>query len=83
MEIKMYSILSGNLNKVGWYLKKDKSQSIGVLRVEFRNGAQYDYYPVSKEKFEEIFIQESKGSWFDREIKKNEKIKYSKVEDIS
>lgn len=83
MQVKMYSVYSGNLNKIGWYSREnEKGQTEGVLRAEFRNETQYDYWPVSNDKFREIFSEDSKGSWFDREIKKNSKIKYEKVKEI-
>ena len=43
---KMYSVYSGNLNRAGWEYDEETKQ--GVLRVEFRNGQQYDYFPVPK-----------------------------------
>lgn len=76
---KMYFVNSGNLNRIGWEYDEETKQ--GVLRAEFRNGTQYDYFPVDKKKFSEIFSAESKGSWFDLEIKKNKSISYEKVEE--
>ena len=76
---KMYSIFSGNINRIGWEYDQETKQ--GVLRAEFKNGIQYDYFPVTKEKFSEIFQEESKGTWFDLEIKKNPSIDYEKVDD--
>lgn len=73
---KMYIVLSGNLNRIGWYENKKKP----TLRVEFNNGLQYDYTPVPREKFLEIFNEtESKGRWFAVNIKGDPKIKYKKV----
>ena len=52
MQVKMYSLFSGNLNKIGWYSREnEKGQTEGVLRAEFRNETQYDYWPVSNDKF--------------------------------
>lgn len=51
----------------------------GTLRAEFQNQQQYDYWPVSQEKFKQIFSAESRGKWFDSEIKKNLAIQYKKV----
>ena len=76
---KMYTTHSGNLKRIGWEYDSETKQ--GVLRVEFKNGSQYDYFPVPKEKFSEYFSSESKGSWFDLEIKKNPTISYEKVDE--
>ena len=76
---KMYSIFSGNLRRIGWKLNEETQK--GVLRAEFMNGQQYDYSPVTQEKYKEIFsVEGSRGKWFNEEIKSDVKIKYKKVE---
>lgn len=77
---KMYSIFSGNLRRIGWKLNEETQK--GVLRVEFMNGQQYDYSPVSQEKYKEIFtVDSSRGKWFSEKIKSDPKIKYEKVKE--
>lgn len=41
------------------------------LFVEFNNGAKYTYYDIESEKVEELKNSESKGSYLNKEIKKN------------
>lgn len=64
----MYAVHSGSLKRVGWEYNQEESR--GVLRAEFVKGAQYDYFPVSKELFTSMFSSESKGTWFAEKIKK-------------
>lgn len=75
----MYNIHSGNLKRVGWEYDEETKQ--GVLRAEFQRGDQYDYFPVEKKKFSEIFSQDSKGAWFNSEIKNSKSIGYEKVDE--
>lgn len=77
---KMYNIFSGNLAKVGW--EWDSVNKCGVFRAEFVKGSVYDYWPVTKELFSEIFKVESKGSWFQTNIVKNQSLSYEKVNTI-
>lgn len=76
---KMYNVHSGNLAQVGW--EYDETNKCGVMRAMFKTGRVYDYYPVTKEKFGEIFKQDSKGSWFNREIVNDKSISYEEVTD--
>lgn len=75
---KMYTVYSGNLNRVGWEF--DETIKQGVLRVEFKRGDIYDHFPVSKEMFNQMWKAESKGKWFISEIKNNKLINFEKVE---
>lgn len=74
---KMYTVYSGNLQSIGWGY--DFDNKVGVLRAEFNKGTTYDYWPVSKELFSDIFKVESKGSWFQTNIVKNKTLNYKKV----
>lgn len=75
---KMYSVFSGNLAKVGW--EWDEVNKCGVFRAEFVKGNVYDYWPVTKETFGEIFKAESKGTWFQQNIAKNQSLNFEKVD---
>lgn len=75
---KMYLVNSGNMKKVGWEF--DKTDGKGVLRVEFNGGRTYDYWPVKKALYNELWKAESKGKWFSENIKNNLEISYEEVE---
>lgn len=75
---KMYTVHSGNLEQIGWEF--DEVNRCGVLRAKFKKGNTYDYWPVSRETFSDIFKQESKGSWFQSNIVKNKSLNYEKVD---
>ena len=51
----------------------------GVLKVKFKNGILYQYAPVSKTVFGEVFQVQSKGQWFTDKIQKNKELSYVKV----
>ena len=73
----LYSIHSSNAEKIGFcYSKKTKS---GVVRVIFKGGKTYDYYPFEKNKYSEIFSEESKGSWIQNNLVKNKSLNCIKV----
>lgn len=74
---KMYTLHSGNIAQVGWEF--DAENKFGVLRAIFNNGRTYDYWPVTKEKFGEIFKAESKGKWFVQNISGNKSLNYEEV----
>lgn len=74
---KMYTVHSGNISQVGWEF--DTVNQCGVMRVHFIKGTVYDYWPVEKSLFSEIFKAESKGSWFQQNIVKNKSLSYEKV----
>lgn len=74
---KMYVIHSSNIARVGF--QYDYQKKYGVMRVEFHRGNIYQYWPVEKEKFSEIFKAESPGSWFQNEIVKNKELQFEKI----
>jgi len=75
---KIYSIHSGNLQKIGW--EYDHVTKQGVLFVEFNRGAQYEYFPVPKELWNEFWNADSRGSWFHKNIKSVKSINFEKIE---
>jgi hypothetical protein len=80
---KMYNVHSGNIAKIGWQEFENEHNptgpKIGVLQVEFNRGDTYQYHPVPKKLFGEFWTAESRGSWFDTNIKKNTLISYEKI----
>jgi hypothetical protein len=74
---KMYNVHSSNVNKVGW--EYDEENKTGVMRIEFAKKT-YDYFPVSKTKFGEIFKSKSKGGWISENLVKNSTVNYEEVE---
>lgn len=73
----MYNIHSSNATKVGFCFSK--KTNCGVMRVVFKGNKTYDYYPIIKNKFSEIFSEESKGSWIQKNLVKNKDMKYVEV----
>lgn len=73
----LYNIHSSNATKIGYcYSNKVKA---GVVRVVFKGNKIYDYYPVDKNVFSEIFSSESKGSWIQNNLVKKENINCVKI----
>ena len=76
---KLYNIHSGSVQQVGW--EHDKERNLDVMRIVFKNQRVYDYWPVSKVKFGEVFASDSKGKWVQSEIVNNPSISYEEVDD--
>lgn len=72
-----------NINRIGWTAKCESKTN--VLRVEFHNGKQYDYWPVTQKEYTDLLKAKSIGSEFNQKIKKKLKIEYVEVipEDLS
>ena len=76
---KMYTVHSGNIAKIGW--EYDETNKNGVLRIVFlKTGRTYDYWPVKKEIFSQIFKEESKGKYIQQNIINNKEISYEEVD---
>lgn len=76
-KIKMYDVHSSNVAKVGWY--KDETTQKGVCVIEFVKGARYMYYPVSQEKFGEVFESKAKGKWVQDNLIRNKNVECTKL----
>ena len=50
-----------------------------ILQVEFSNGALYQYSPVTREKYSEIFSEKEKGKWLSKNFTNNSEVSYVKV----
>jgi hypothetical protein len=74
---KMYNIHSSNVDKVGWEF--DEENKVGVMRVQFKNGRTYDYFPVPKTMYDKFWKEEKKGSWIQTELVKAASISYEEV----
>lgn len=74
---KLYGVASTNLQKIGW--SWDNEVNCGIMRVVFRKGSIYDYYPVSRSLFSGFFESESKGEYFQKHFVKNKALKYNRV----
>lgn len=70
--MEMKTVNSSNLAAVGY---DSNSQ---IMRVEFNNGGIYEYYNVPQEKYEELIVASSVGSYFHHNIK-NGGYKFSKI----
>lgn len=66
--MRMIPVESSNIKAVGWEPTSEVSEH-GTLRVEFRNGAVYEYDDVPRLVFTELVGAESVGAYFHREIK--------------
>ena len=67
-------VVSSNINSIGY---DDKTKT---LEVEFFDQAIWKYSPVTREGYTELMNSESIGSYFAKNIRKNEAIKAEKVE---
>lgn len=77
LQIKMYEMHSGKIQKAGWYMCPSTFQ--GVFIAEFANQVRYMYFPVSKEIFDGIFKASSKGKYFTEFVEKGVGITYQKI----
>ncbi len=57
----MHSVTSSNIEEIGY--------EKGILRVRFKNGAEYEYKDVPIEVFENLLHAESVGKTFHQTIK--------------
>lgn len=72
----MYPVYSSKFKAIGFMYSNEYG---GVLQVEFNKGIKYQYAPVPKALFSEVFASASKGTWFTEKIQKNEALSYVKV----
>lgn len=75
---KMYNVHSSNLAKIGFFY--DRTLMAGVVRVEFKKGNVYEYWPVEKKLYSEAFGNPSIGSWFQTNFTKNKELNYEKMQ---
>ena len=73
----MYQVSSGNLSKIGY--QYNPVEKCGVVQVEFHNGGVYQYWPISKIVYQEIFTAESKGKYFTAKIKQAPGVRYKNM----
>lgn len=83
-KITLYTIHSTKAAKIGWYF--DENVKVGVAVVEFHNrnkkaanGPRYMYFPVSNEKFSEVFKAKSKGAWITENLINNKEVNCQKI----
>ena len=74
---KMYGIKSSHISRVGWLYDEETNQ--GVMRVEFKSGGIYEYFPVSKQLNNEFWASSNKGKFFTTDIKNGNGIGYEKI----
>lgn len=60
----MIPVSSSNLLSIGY------DNETATLRIEFKNGSQYEYYGVPEDVFNGLLSAGSKGTYFDQNIKK-------------
>ena len=70
--MEMINVQSSNLKAIGY----DEHQN--TLYVEFKHGGKYKYLNVDKSVYDKLLVADSKGKFFDQNIKKAG-YKYSKV----
>lgn len=73
----MYNVYSGNIAKAGWMWNAEEKR--GILQIEFRSNRTYQYFPVDKKYWTEFWQAESKGQYFNENIKNNILIEYEEV----
>ena len=62
--MEMLSVQSSNLKSVGY----DDNQNL--LYIEFKHGGKYKYLNVDKSVYDKLLVADSKGKFFDQNIKK-------------
>ena len=70
--MNLIPVTSSNIEAIGWVgniIYADGGIPKDVLRIKFKSGTIYDYLNVSKEVYEEMMKQESKGSFWWRKIR--------------
>lgn len=70
--MRMINVESSNIKAIGFeenVIYADGYSPHNVLRVEYLSGLIYDYLNVSKETYEALMKEESKGSYIHRKIK--------------
>ena len=70
--MEMNNVQSSNLKSIGY----DENQN--ELYVEFKHGGKYKYLNVNKRVYDKLLVADSKGKFFDQNIKKAG-YKFSKV----
>ncbi len=82
--ITLYTIHSTKASKIGWYF--DGATNQGICVVEFPNkkspkqaGPRYMYWPVTQEKFGEVFEAKSKGEWITKNLINNKEVSCQKI----
>lgn len=62
---KQHAVQSSNLESIGFYFGTESAPQSGVIRVAFKRGASYDYWPCTQEEFQKAFASGVKISeWF-------------------
>jgi hypothetical protein len=49
------------------------------LKVNFSNGSVYEYYPFYENQLKSLNESQSKGLWFNENVKKNKSIRFKKI----
>lgn len=76
-KIKMYSVHSSNVSKLGWYFCEQSKQ--GVMVVEFLKGTRYMYFPVENTKLREALDSDAAGKWVQANLVQNKEITCQKI----
>jgi hypothetical protein len=74
---KMFPLVSSNLKEIG-HQNGFGPNGEGVLRIMFKRGVSYDYWPVTNEEFLEGLAADNITNWFNK-IKQSKQ--FSKVDD--
>jgi len=63
MSVKLTKVTSSNIDAIGFDEYTD-DESIGILIVQFINGAKFQYFDVPRQKFDAFLEAESKGKFY-------------------
>ena len=69
--MKRLQIQSTNIKGIGF--------EDGTLEVEFKQGAVYQYSPITEDQFRALLESDSKSKWINENIKSKSTIKFKKV----
>lgn len=53
---KQYDVVSSNLKSIGIYKSMFQKKETFIIKIEFRRGAVYDYFPCTEKEFQEAFV---------------------------
>ena len=70
MEIQ---VNSSHIDKINYEMNNP------ILTVYFKGGSVYNYYPVYESQVLELLESNSKGDWFNKNIKNNPSIRFKKT----
>lgn len=73
--IPMVGVNSSNIKELGHDAKTN------TMQVNFHNGAEFQYHPVTEEFYKELLSADSVGAHFNKHVKTNTAIEYKQIKE--